>query len=285
MKRNSYLGLALLVAGLLASSLAIAADGRDCTSPVHTPNANGAVLSSRIFNDCPGSNLSSFNGYPNQIWFRDGDDGCVGGANLHIWSFSEDGGITPAVFENCSAYKFHATVVLNPFAGTVAGAAEAGLRVSPWWSQDVDGRFMVRAGAPFDNGEIACFGGRLPFYSFTAAYGLHYTNDAAAYLEIVYNPHSLSQTDPATITYNLGYQGTWYSSGPLAFDQANPAEDPPHGQWGELFPARVGGYLQLPNGSGGAAWDWIATWWNIGYNDDPVPAKHASWGQLKSLYR
>jgi hypothetical protein len=296
MKRNSYSSLAfaaVVALGLIASSLAIAADGRDCLPPVHTPAANGVVIATRIFNDCPGSGLSFFDGYPGQIWIRDSDEGCVGYANLHNWSFSEDGGISPAVFENCSRYKFHATVVLNPFPTTVKppppnewmGAAEGGLRLSPWWSQDVDGRFMVKAGPPFGSGEIACFGGRLPFFSFTAAFGVTYVNDAAAYLEIDYNPHSLTQADPATITYNLGYGGSWYSSGPLAFDQANPAEDPPHGQWGELFPARVGGYFQLPNGSAGNPWDWIATWWNVGYNDAPTPAVNPTWGQLKSMYR
>ena len=34
-------------------------------------------------------------------------------------------------------------------------------------------------------GEIACFGGRLPFYSFTAAYGLHYVPGTAIWMQII----------------------------------------------------------------------------------------------------
>jgi hypothetical protein len=291
MKRSSYSTLifaAVLALGLFASGLAVAADGRDCIPPVNTPAANGAVITTRVFNDCPGSNLTWGNNYPSNIWFSDSDVDCVGWTNLHVWSFSEDGGITPAVFENCSHYIFHATVVLNGEGppANVVGVAEAGLRLSPWWGLNVDGRFMVRCGPPYGNGEIACFGGRLPFYSFTANYGVTYTNENAAYLEIVYHPHSLTEADPATIEYHLGYLGNFYSSGPLPFDQGTAIEDPPHGLWGELFPARVGGYLQSPNNNSGGQWNWTATWWNIGYQGDgATPAARSTWGQLKTLYK
>lgn len=288
MKRSSYSTLifaAVLALGLFASGLAVAADGRDCIQPVHTPAANGAVITTRVFNDCPGSNLSFGNNYPQNIWITDSDVGCVGWANLHVWSFSEDGGITPAVFENCSHYIFRATLVLESY-GPRGWASEAGLRLSPWWGLDVDGRFMVRSGPPYGNGEIACFGGRLPFYSFTANYGVTYTNENPAYLEIVYNPRSLTEANPATIEYHLGYLGNFYSSGPLAFDQGTLIEDPPHGLWGELFPARVGGYFQLPNGGGAAGFEGHATWWGIGYDGDwATPASRATWGQLKTMYK
>ena len=57
---------------------------------------------------------------------------------------------------------FSADVTLS---GT--GDGEAGLQISPWWSPNVDGRFNVRT----PDGEVACFGGRLPFYSFTGDQG------------------------------------------------------------------------------------------------------------------
>jgi hypothetical protein len=288
MNRISYSSLAFAAAvalGLIASNLAIAADGRNCLPPVHTPAANAVVMATRVFNDCPRSNLSFFDGYPNQIWIRDSDWDC-GWANLHTWSFSEDGGVTPAVFENCSGYKFHATLVLSPMPGTVTGGpAEAGLRLSPWWALDDDGRFMVRAGAPYGDGEIACFGGRLPYFNFTNEYGLVYENDQPIYMEIVYNPHSLTEADPATITYSMNYKGGWYSSGPLPWlNLGQLAEDPPHGLWGELFPSRVGGFFQLPCGFG-TFFDWTATWGNVGYNDEPTPAARPTWGRLKAMYR
>ena len=118
----------------------------------------------------------------------------------------------------------------------LTGIGEAGLQVTPWWSQNVDGRFNVRS----TDGEIACFGGRLPFYSFTANHGLHYVPGDLIHLEIVYDPNDLTVSDPATIEYKLSYQGTDYTSGILPFDEGNPAENPPHGVWGILNDARVG---------------------------------------------
>ena len=107
------------------------------------------------------------------------------------------------------------------------------------------------------------------------------------WMQISYNPHSLTQADPATIKYELNYAGVGYSSGELPFDQGTAAEDPPHGLWGELYPARVGGYFQLPNGNGGTAFDLQASWYDIQYWKDyyATPAAKTSWGQLKTLYR
>jgi hypothetical protein len=281
MKRISYSSLAfaaVIVLGVLMSGVAVALDGRDCEPPVYTPDPNSAVIGERVFNDCPFSNLSTYNDYPNVIWIRDSDDGCVGWTNMHNWSFSEDG-ITPAVYENCSHYRFSATFIIS---GCGAGSPEGGLRVSPWWSLDADGRFMANA-----NGQIRCFGGRLPYYEFDTAHGINYCVGTPIWMEIAYDPHSLTEADPATITYTVAYLGNIYTSGPLPFDMGNPAEDPPHGLWGQLYPARVGGYFQVPNGSGGAFWDWQASWWDIQHFVNPwaTPAKESTWGQLKSLYR
>ena len=276
MKRISYSSLAfaaVVALGLVASSLAIAQNGLTC--PGNTPSPNSAVVLERVFNDCPASTITTTNNYPTLISINDTDEGCVGWTNLHVWSFSEDG-ITPAVFENCSHYKFSALFNI----GGVAGGGEGGLRVSPWWSLNADGRFMVNAGS----GEVACFGGRLPFYSFTVANGLHYVAGTDIWLEITYAPHGLTAADPATITYKVYYQGKGYYSPALPFDQGNPAEG--HGEYGALYPAHVGGYFQEPNGSGGALFNWTAKWMNIQYEGpSATPATSKSWGQLKTLYR
>jgi len=278
MKRISYLSLAfaaVVALGLVVSSLAIAADGRDCTPPVNTPVPNSAVIHERVFNDCPSSTVASLNAYP-LVRISDTDFDCVGGANLHIWSFSEDG-ITPAVFENCSHYKFGAV-----FTGSGVGVSEGGLRLSPWWSLDVDGRFMCRING---NGEIACFGGRLPFYSFTGAYGITYAPGTPIWLGIEYNPHTLANGDPATIVYTVLYNGNTYVSPYLPFDQGTATEDPPHGLFGELYPARAGGYCQL-GGAGGAVVSMDALWTDISFvGPSATPASHPTWGQLKTLYR
>jgi len=273
--RYSSLALVVLAIGLLASAVALAGDGRTC--PGFTPPGyNGFQISTRVFNDCPTSILTVTNGFPNSVIISDNILDCFGFANLHTWSFSTDGGLTKAQFENCSHYEFAATVMLD---GSANG--EGGLRLAPWWSPDADGKFMLNVGT----GEIACFGGRLPFYSFTVNFGLHYLRGLPARMDIVYNPHFLSQLSPATITYNLQYNNVAYTSGELPFDQGNPAEDPPHGLWGELVPAYCGGYFQPQLGQGVPV-GLTATFSDIFYNGvDATPTTKSTWGKVKTLYR
>ncbi len=204
-----------------------------------TPVIDSAVINDRVFNDDADSVFTAVNNYATYISLQDAElDGDGEGsewANLHNFRLSSNGGISPAVFNNDDPFEFHADV-------TVSGTAvtEGGLSVSPWWSQDVDGRFHLRT----SDGEIACFGGRLPFYSFTADQSLTYTPGTTVRLGVVYRPNGLSEADPATIEY-LYNDGTQYTSGPLAFDQGNPDEDPPYGLWGMLNDARVGGFGQM----------------------------------------
>jgi len=221
-----------------------------------TPNPNNAVVKTRIFNDCPFTTINVVNNYPSLVSIEDVGLACSGFANLHNWSFSEDG-TNAARFDNNSDFRFSADLVLDG-----SGNGEAGLRISPWWSQDVDGRFNVRT----PDGEIACFGGRLPFYTFTGAYGLHYAKGNPIHLEMIYKPNGLSSTSPATIEYNLTYLGTTYGSGPLNFDMANPAEDPPHGLWGMLNNGRAGGYVQPRMDPGNFASSFKAEWANIAFH-------------------
>ncbi len=242
-----------------------------------TPTPNGAEIRIRVFNDCPTSIVTTVNNYPAQIIIDDAEVDCpLGFANLHVWSFSEDGGATAAAFENFSAWKISAIL-------TESGATdgEAGLRISPWFGQFVDGRFNVRS----TDGEIACFGGRLPFYSFTGAHGINYTKGNSIYLEALYIPNGLSMASPATIEYRLVYNGSFYSSGALAFNEGNPAEDPPFGLWGILNDARVGGHVQvfLPRALGG---QFRAQWDDLKFeNLDRVDVEPSSWGRVKGLYR
>jgi len=278
MKRNSYSSLAfaaVVALGLVASSLAVAQDCNTC--PGNTPSANSVVIAPRVWNDCPSSTLTTVNNYPSLVSIDDTDVDCVGWTNLHVWAFSEDG-ITPAIFENCSHYKF--SCVFNG-SGSGAGVGEGGLRLSPWWSLQADGRFMVRIGG---NGEIACFGGRLPFFSFTSAYGVTYTPGTDIWMRIIYAPHALTVADPAAIMYSIYYNGVTYDSPNLAFDEGNTAEG--HGSFGETCPAQAGGFLQEPNGSGGALFNFTAQWKNIEYmGPAATPTSNKTWGQLKGMYR
>jgi len=255
-----------LLAMVAASALAV------------TPNPNGAAIHERVFNDCPSSVLTTTNNYPTSISIDDAKLDCIPGwANLHIWRFSEDGGVTEAVFNNDSNYHFSADLTIT---GTANG--EAGLNISPWWSRDVDGRFMVNA----SSGEVAIFGGRLPFYSFTANWGVHYLKGSTIHLEMTYQPNGLSLADPATVTYLCSYQGNTYAR-KLPFDQGNPAEDPPYGQWGMLNNGRAGGYIQAQISGGNPDTNLRADWTNIRYwnLDEPVATQPTTWGTIKAIYR
>ncbi len=258
---------------LVAALVALFAVSLAPVASAVTPSPTSAVVMTRVFNDCLLDTVTVTNSYPALVGILDQGNSCFGFANLNVWRFSTDGA-TEADFENGSSYSYSADFVISG-----NGAAEGGLQVAPWWSES-DGRFNCRT----TDGEIACFGGRLPFYSFTATYGLHYVMGDTIHLAITYQPHSLLSYDPATIVYDLVYHGVPYTSGPLAFDQGNPAEDPPHGLWGELTPAHVGGHCQIFWQTGGPSSVVNAEWLNIQFAEQPVPTKETTWGKLKNMY-
>jgi len=241
-----------------------------CGTALASPAINSAVIQTRIWNDNPTSIVTTTNSYPSSITINDDQRGSDGGnwANLHIVRLSTDG-TTPASFANGDAFGFAADVTI-----TGTGNAEAGLQVAPWWSLQGDGKFMING----QTGEIAAFGGRLPFYSFTTNDSLTYTKGDTVRMGVIYSPNSLSALDPATIEYVLTMGSTTYSSGALAFDEGNPAEDPPHGLYGMLSPAQVGGYFQPQ------VWD--TKWEQVAFENmvyTPEPATMALLG-LGSLF-
>ncbi len=206
------------------------------TAALASPVIDSAVIKTRVFNDDADSIISTTNLWPNLISIKDEklDGGGPGSfANRHIYSLSDNGGIAPAVFLNGDSFLHSATVSINGTAN-----AEGGMRVSPWWSKEVDGTFMINA----TSGEVAVFGGRLPFYSFTSNHAVTYTRGTKVRMGVVYDPNGLSSTDPATIQYIYTDASGTYSSGELPFDEGNGAEG--YGTWGMLDDARVGGYFQ-----------------------------------------
>jgi hypothetical protein len=263
MKRISYSIIACAMA-LVVASVAFA-----------TPAPNSAFLALRTFNDCPLSTLTPVNAYPVTISIDDlMNPACVGFANLHSWSFSEDGGATASLFRNGSNFEFCATVNISG-----AGEGEGGLRLSPWFGKFVDGRFMANV----TTGEIACFGGRLPFYSFTGAYAITYVRGTNIYMRATYAANGLNIGSPATIQYRVIYNAITYDSPVIPFDQGTAAEDPPYGLWGMLNDGCVGGYFQ-PRANTGA--DLKATWSDICFSNlDVVPTESSTWGRIKTLYR
>ena len=226
---------------------------------IATPTPNSATIQTHVFNDCPLSTLTVSNNYPASIQMTDAMSPlCVGFANLHSWSFSQDNGVSAAVFNNNSNFRFAADFKLEG-----PGEGQGGLRISPWYSQFSDGRCAIDV----TTGEIACFGGALPFYSFTANHGILYTRGTTIHLEATYRARELFSTDPASIRYRVVYNGNTYDSPELSFAKGNGFEADPHGLWGMLNDGRVGGYFQ-PRADTGAAL--TANWSNIVYMNCPV---------------
>lgn len=211
---------------------------------------DSAVINTRVFNDDPGSTLSTTNNYPSVVEISDTPTGTGGFANLHNFHLA-DAGLAHA-FLNNEKFSFSTDLTISG-----AGNAEAGLLLSPWWSQDVDGRLNFRT----TDGEIAMFGGRLPFYSFTAEHGATYTKGDTVRVSALYDPNSLSMADPATLQIWLTIGGNTYTTNRLPFDEGNPGEG--FGSWGLLDDARVGGHLQVFTGSSGAGNTVTATWSNM----------------------
>ncbi len=116
---------------------------------------------------------------------------------------------------------------------------EGGLNLSPWWSQNFDGLFMLRT----SDGKIECWGGRMPYYDFTGNHGITYTKGETVRLSMTYRPRGLSAADPGQILYEVTQNSTTYSSGWLNFDQGTLSEGPTYGLWGILNNARVGGWV------------------------------------------
>jgi hypothetical protein len=263
MNPKRYIGSIFAIAALFVAGTAFA-----------MPTVNSIWVETRIFNTCPSTTINVIDAEFALIDIYESNNDCFGFANRHAWSFSGDNS-SMAQFQNNDGFLFCATVT-----GSGSGEGELGLRLSPWWSQNVDGTFMLNT----RSGEIAIFGGRLPFYSFTATNGQTYLKGTTVRLQIEYRPNGLSAASPGTIQYTLTNGNGTFQSPVLAFDEGNTSEDPPHGLWGILQPSTAGGYVQGFNGQGVPV-DFRGTFTNICYEAFPVAAAPSTWGRIKSDYR
>ena len=250
-----------------------------CSTLAYAALPGQAVVHTRVFDDCPISVLTVTNNFPLSIVIDDqnppSDPQCVGFANLHTWRFSSDG-VNAYQFQNGDQFEYECDYSMSGI-----GEGEGGLNLAPWWSPDADGLFNCRT----TDGEIACFGGRMPFFSFTGTFGLHYVKGTTIHLGISYLPRLTNVSQPAQVIYRVRYNSIDYSSGLLTFDQGNPAEDPPHGQYGALNPWFAGGHMKMfVNTPVGQPHGVTATWSNTIASSNPTPARTTTWGRLKTLY-
>lgn len=240
------------------------------------PPVTSAIFKTRVENLGPATTLTTVNSYPSLLSISDFNGPAYDTtANVHVWRFSSDG-INAATFHNEDAFRFCADVTL-----TGDGEGSAGLQIAPYGDLNRDGYFSVRT---FD-GQIDALGRYLPYYSFTdpAHGGLHYVKGTTIRMECIYLPNDLSSTNPATIEYKVTYEGNTYTSGPRPWGQGTSPGDP-HGQWGMMTPANVGGHLwfylsrSLNRGV-------TATWRNVCYDPFSVAVTPSAWGAVKGLYR
>ena len=272
MKRIGYQTLAVF------ATLAFAA-----VANATTPVPNDVKFQLNNWNTCPGTPVITTNSYPSSVAIEAQLLICNAFAEQHVWRFSADGGASVAQFPNNSQFSFGATLTLT---GDDANGGETGINIAPWWDGSMsDGRINCRV----PDGEIACFGGRMPFYSFTGANGVHFAMNTPLTLSMTYDSNGLSSVSPGTMRYDIVWLGVPYSSGTLAMDEANPSEDPPHGLWGILNNGNAGGFLQArmdPNSFPANPAHLKATWANVTFSTNQVTsASKTSWGQLKALYR
>jgi len=240
----------------MSALLAIAAVGASSASVLAAPPINSAVLNTRVFNDNFSSTLVTTNNYPSMVRFDDSNLN-QGFANRHNFRLSTNG-TTGASFANSDSFIFSTDVNISG-----PGNAEAGINVSPWFSTNVDGAFNLRT----SDGEVAVFGGRLPFYSFTFNNAITYVKGTTVRIGVEYFANGLSSSDPGQIRYSYnGVQSPW-----LAFDEGNPVEGLIYGNWGILNQAQVGGYTQILGGGPSSNGN-IATFSNVSF----VPAPGAA---------
>jgi hypothetical protein len=268
MKRIRYTPVAL--AALLLVGLASVAFA-------NTPTPTSAVLHLRVFNDGPGSILTTTNSYPGSIKISDQVLNACGYANLHLWEFSTDG-VNDASFDDNATFSYGCDVTLTSVQDQYG--AEGGLSVTPWWAHYTDGKFMLNTAT----GEIACFGGRLPFYTFTGVYGLHYVSGTTVHMGITYYCNTLNSFNPGTIEYTYKDGSGFYSSGKLPFDSGNLSEGPVHGLWGILNDAVVGGYFQPKVDCGNDAAGATCQWDHIEFAGGVTKVTSKTWGSVRQLY-
>lgn len=113
----------------------------------------------RVWNDNPSSVLTVTNNYPVSVQFA--ETGLNNGINRHLWYFSGDGGATEATFNNTDYWHVAMDVKIDPTpSGTPRQEAGIYFNYNGW-----DGVMMVAS-----DGEVACFGYILPFWSVPNGY-------------------------------------------------------------------------------------------------------------------
>lgn len=203
---------------------------------------NGYDDAPRFFNDFASSSLtysSNYSASNGSLSVRETDYGSGNFANRHIAFFADANGGNRVDFDYGDAFSFKTTLTINE--ATDVGNAEVGFQV------DLFGLGFF--GALTGPGEIAAFGGPLPFHSFGA--GVYSVGDTVM-LRMTHIPGGGegNMANPSVMVYeynNLTTASGWISSGPVAFSNLEfglPSAG--NGHFG------IGGQINQPNALTGA---------------------------------
>jgi PEP-CTERM motif-containing protein len=161
-------------------------------------DVDSVLIEERVWNDYPDSTLVSTNNFPSSVVIDESAFGAGGWANKHVAWLSSDAGATKHMLANAEDFAISVDIKLE--AAATAPRKEVGFRFDTFGGE---GLINITS-----DGEVAAFGGPLPFHSFgTSAYTLGTT----VTLEAIYK--APAGGSPGTIEYVL--EGV--SSGPLAF--------------------------------------------------------------------
>lgn len=206
------------------------------TAVAAVQDINSVQQADRLFNDFTTSTLTVTNNYGASYRIEETDisDDGIGNnfANKHGAFFSADGGATRYDFDYGDSFEAKLTYQDN---SSGIGGVEAGFLT------DLFG-FGFFGGLP--NGEIAAFGGTLPFHSFG---GGIYTPGDVVDLSMAYVAGSGEGVGASTIEY--GYQlngGGWTYSGAIPFTNGEMG-------WPSAFTQYIGFGAQFNNPIGGSA--------------------------------
>jgi MYXO-CTERM domain-containing protein len=136
--------------------------GMICTAAsAQITSINSQVIGTRYFNDIPGSTLVTVNNYPALTSFTESFNGATQGVNRHIGALSNNS-TDPYRALPAESWEFSVTVRISGPAAREGGIHVGKLgTVSPYNVGALTGQLTAIA----DNGEIACFGAWLPFFS------------------------------------------------------------------------------------------------------------------------
>ncbi len=200
---------------MVAMWMAAAIGGLTASAMAQFESVNSNAVGLRYFNDIPGSSVQVLqNTYPSLLKFEENfpvRPPGGGGVNRHIGVLSADSGITPFIIPHNTAWYYQATVRMDGDASVEVGLHIGGLGTTPPWNLNANTGVLAVNG---QNGEIAAFGGWLPFFSTfdpAFAYMGHGARAQDFRLGILVRPLS-----PTSVTAEYFVDG--HSTGPLALD-------------------------------------------------------------------